>query len=154
MVARRGRPGSLISQVPWALVTAAGWLRLHGDVWELAPLDGYETPIKDGHLNDVVTGDLDNDGDGQVEDLACIGCHSLSDMHGPGTATTSMLAPGAISANCDRPTSRRSLGRVAHIESCGRAREVSSPRYISQLPANNLKPLFNHATSDTVVKLP
>jgi hypothetical protein len=43
-------------------LNAAGWLRLQGDVWELATLDGYETPIKDGHLNDVVTGDLDNDG--------------------------------------------------------------------------------------------
>jgi len=43
-------------------LNAAGWLRLQGDVWDLVPLDGYETPIKDGHLNDVVTGDLDNDG--------------------------------------------------------------------------------------------
>ena len=25
-------------------------------------MDGYETPIKDGRLNDVVSGDLDNDG--------------------------------------------------------------------------------------------
>ena len=25
-------------------------------------MDSYETPIKDGHLNDVVAGDLDNDG--------------------------------------------------------------------------------------------
>jgi hypothetical protein len=25
-------------------------------------LDSYETPIKDGYLNDVVSGDLDNDG--------------------------------------------------------------------------------------------
>jgi len=35
---------------------------LDGPTWELAELDGYETPIKDGHLNDVVTGDLDCDG--------------------------------------------------------------------------------------------
>ncbi len=35
---------------------------LQGKVWEFTELDGYETPIKDGHLNDVVTGDLDNDG--------------------------------------------------------------------------------------------
>ena len=34
---------------------------LHGSVWELTELDGYETPIKDGHLNDVVSGDLNND---------------------------------------------------------------------------------------------
>ncbi len=37
-------------------------LPLDGQVWDLRELDGYETPIKDGHLNDVVTGDLDNDG--------------------------------------------------------------------------------------------
>jgi hypothetical protein len=35
---------------------------LEGQVWDLHELDGYETPIKDGHLNDVVSGDLDNDG--------------------------------------------------------------------------------------------
>ena len=35
---------------------------LEGEVWELTELDGYETPIKDGHLNDVVSGDLNNDG--------------------------------------------------------------------------------------------
>ena len=28
----------------------------------MAELDGYETPIKDGYLNDIVSGDLDNDG--------------------------------------------------------------------------------------------
>jgi hypothetical protein len=31
-------------------------------VWELAELDSYETPIKDGYLRDVVSGDLNNDG--------------------------------------------------------------------------------------------
>jgi hypothetical protein len=41
---------------------AAAWLPLTGDVWELTELDGYETPIKDGRLNDVVSGDLNNDG--------------------------------------------------------------------------------------------
>jgi hypothetical protein len=35
---------------------------LGGQVWDLTELDSYETPIKDGHLNDLVTGDLDNDG--------------------------------------------------------------------------------------------
>ena len=33
-----------------------------GKVWEFQELDGYETPIKDGHLMDVVSGDLNNDG--------------------------------------------------------------------------------------------
>lgn len=40
----------------------AAWQRLQGDVLELRELDGYETPIKDGRLNDVVSGDLNNDG--------------------------------------------------------------------------------------------
>ena len=39
-----------------------GWLPLNGDTWELAELDGYETPIKDGHLHDVTAGDLNGDG--------------------------------------------------------------------------------------------
>ena len=43
-------------------LNTAAWLSLAGDVWELHELDGYETPIKDGYLNDVVAGDLDNDG--------------------------------------------------------------------------------------------
>ena len=43
-------------------LNAVACLPLDGQVWELTELDGYETPIKDGHLNDVVTGDLDNDG--------------------------------------------------------------------------------------------
>jgi hypothetical protein len=38
------------------------WMPLHGDVWDLTELDGYETPIKDGHLGDVTSGDLNNDG--------------------------------------------------------------------------------------------
>ena len=43
-------------------LNAVAWLPLGGSVWDLAELDGYETPIKDGHLNDVVAGDLNNDG--------------------------------------------------------------------------------------------
>jgi len=43
-------------------LNAVACLSLAGPVWDLTELDGYETPIKDGHLNDVVTGDLDNDG--------------------------------------------------------------------------------------------
>jgi hypothetical protein len=43
-------------------LNAVGWQALQGPVWDIAELDGYETPIKDGYLNDVVTGDLDNSG--------------------------------------------------------------------------------------------
>jgi hypothetical protein len=37
------------------------WLQLDGKVWEFSELDGYETPIKDGFLHDVVSGDLNGD---------------------------------------------------------------------------------------------
>ena len=43
-------------------LNAVACLPLDGQVWDLTELDGYETPIKDGHLTDVVTGDLDGDG--------------------------------------------------------------------------------------------
>ncbi len=43
-------------------LNAVACLPLDGQVWELDELDSYETPIKDGRLNDVVSGDLDNDG--------------------------------------------------------------------------------------------
>jgi hypothetical protein len=43
-------------------VNAAAWMVLGGQSWELAELDGYETPIKDGQLHDVVSGDLNQDG--------------------------------------------------------------------------------------------
>ena len=43
-------------------VNAAGWMRLGGENWELAELDGYETPIKDGQLHDIISGDLNQDG--------------------------------------------------------------------------------------------
>ena len=41
---------------------AVGTMAMSGDVWEFSELDSYETPIKDGHLADVVAGDLNNDG--------------------------------------------------------------------------------------------
>ncbi len=43
-------------------LNAVAYLPLSGQVWQLDELDSYETPIKDGRLNDVVSGDLDNDG--------------------------------------------------------------------------------------------
>ncbi len=41
---------------------AVAWQALSGRTWEFTELDGYETPIKDGRLNDIVLGDLNNDG--------------------------------------------------------------------------------------------
>jgi hypothetical protein len=53
-----GQPNS----VAFIGLNAVAWMPLAGEVWELTTLDSYETPIKDGFLNDVVSGDLDNDG--------------------------------------------------------------------------------------------
>jgi hypothetical protein len=38
------------------------WKQFAGESWELGELDGYETPIKDGFLHDVIAGDLNQDG--------------------------------------------------------------------------------------------
>ena len=54
--------GPRLNSVAFLGNNAAAWMPLDGKVWEFTELDGYETPIKDGHLNDVVSGDLDNDG--------------------------------------------------------------------------------------------
>ena len=43
-------------------LNSAAWLPFSGQVWDVRELDGYETPIKDGKLTDVVTGDLNQDG--------------------------------------------------------------------------------------------
>lgn len=43
-------------------LNSAAWFNLSGDVWQFDVLDGYETPIKDGFLHDVVSGDLNQDG--------------------------------------------------------------------------------------------
>ena len=45
---------------------SVAWLPLAGDAWELTKLDDYDTPIKDGFLNDVVTGDLTGGGRKQL----------------------------------------------------------------------------------------
>jgi hypothetical protein len=54
--------GSAPNSVGLFGLNTVAWMPLQGDVWELTPLDSYETPIKDGHLGDVVTGDLNSDG--------------------------------------------------------------------------------------------
>ena len=54
--------GTVANAVALLGLNISAWLPLQGDSWELTELDGYETPIRDGHLNDVVSGDLDNDG--------------------------------------------------------------------------------------------
>ncbi|HYE31555.1 MAG TPA: VCBS repeat-containing protein [Methylomirabilota bacterium] len=42
-------------------LNTVGWLSLQGEAWTLTEVDGYETPIKDGFLHDLVSGDLNND---------------------------------------------------------------------------------------------
>jgi len=48
---------------------AVAWMKLSGDHWEISELDGYETPIQDGYLRDVTSGDLNNDG---IKDLVFV----------------------------------------------------------------------------------
>jgi hypothetical protein len=55
------REGAQAAAVSLLGLNTIGWMELSGDVWELAELDGYETPIKDGVLHDVVSGDLNGD---------------------------------------------------------------------------------------------
>lgn len=40
---------------------SVAWQHLSGEVWQLVELDGYESPIKDAFLHDVVSGDLNQD---------------------------------------------------------------------------------------------
>ena len=45
---------------------SVAWLPLGGDVWKLTRLDDYDTPIKDGYLNDIIAGDLTGNGRKQL----------------------------------------------------------------------------------------
>ena len=54
--------GTNMSSIAFLGQNAVAWMPLGGEVWDLGALDGYDTPIKDGYLNDVTTGDLNNDG--------------------------------------------------------------------------------------------
>ena len=51
-----------LSSIAFIGPNAVAWMPLGGDIWDLSELDGYETPIKDGQLHDVVSGDLNQDG--------------------------------------------------------------------------------------------
>jgi len=54
--------GKTANSVALLGLNMVAWQPLNGDMWELKELDGYESPIKDAHLNDIVSGDLNNDG--------------------------------------------------------------------------------------------
>ncbi len=54
--------GTAPNAVAFLGLNAAAWLPLFGEVWEFRELDDYETPIRDGYLHDVISGDLNHDG--------------------------------------------------------------------------------------------
>jgi hypothetical protein len=54
--------GTNIQSVAFLGQNAVAWMPLAGGVWKLTALDGYDTPVKDGYLNDVIAGDLSNTG--------------------------------------------------------------------------------------------
>ncbi len=56
-----GRPA-----VAFLSLNSVAWKALSGDVWGLSKLDFYDTPIKDGYLNDLVAGDLTGSGRKQL----------------------------------------------------------------------------------------
>jgi len=58
--------GRNVQSVAFLGRNSVAWLPLAGDTWELAALDGYDTPIKDGELHDVTAGDLNNSGRKQL----------------------------------------------------------------------------------------
>lgn len=47
--------------IAFAGLNSVGWLQLSGQIWEIKSLDSYETAVRNGRLNDVVSGDLNND---------------------------------------------------------------------------------------------
>ena len=54
--------GTNVQSVAFLGQNAVAWMPLAGDVWNFTELDGYDTPIKDGYLNDVIAGDLTGTG--------------------------------------------------------------------------------------------
>ncbi len=54
--------GAKVQSVVFSGQNAVAWMPLAGKVWKLNELDGYDTPIKNGYLNDVTTGDLNGAG--------------------------------------------------------------------------------------------
>ena len=54
--------GTNVQSIGFLGQNAAAWMPLAGEVWDFTTLDGYDTPIKDAYLNDVVAGDLTGSG--------------------------------------------------------------------------------------------
>jgi hypothetical protein len=58
--------GTNVQSVAFLGQSMVGWLPLAGDVWQYHTLDGYDTLIKNGYLNDMVAGDLTGSGRKQL----------------------------------------------------------------------------------------
>ena len=54
--------GKEVQSIAFLGQNTVAWQALAGDAWEFTPLDGYETSIKDGFLNDEISGDLTGSG--------------------------------------------------------------------------------------------
>ncbi len=54
--------GKVANALAFVGLNGVAWIPFRGQVWDFTELDGYETPIKDGFLMDVVSGDLNQDG--------------------------------------------------------------------------------------------
>ena len=54
--------GTNVQSIGFLGQNAVAWMPLAGEVWDFTTLDGYDTPIKDAYLNDVVAGDLTGSG--------------------------------------------------------------------------------------------
>ncbi len=57
-----GLGGAQPNAIAFLGANSAAYLPLSGEVWDYAEMDSYETPIKDGQLQDVIAGDLNGDG--------------------------------------------------------------------------------------------
>ncbi len=51
-----------VNSIGFLGINSVAWMNLDGKVWNLTELDYYETPIKGARLNDVISGDLNNNG--------------------------------------------------------------------------------------------
>jgi hypothetical protein len=54
--------GDDVQSIAFLGQNTVAWQALAGDAWDFTALDGYETPIKNGYLNDVIAGDLTGSG--------------------------------------------------------------------------------------------
>lgn len=61
-VALGGARSSAVQSIAFLGQNTLAWMPLAGKVWDFTTFDGYDTPIKDGYLNDVEAGDFTRNG--------------------------------------------------------------------------------------------